>query len=246
MQTPLSSRPPSLSVSVESEQPTNTLIIPNLPPAFFLPSVLEALKQHFASYGELYAWTPLKGFKRILVVYYDVEDAEAARESDNLVIGHERDLTRSDVEHVHDVENDSFPAFTLRVYRGDPTPLNRQTSTLHPPEIEHNYLISPPGSPPVGWEQVREEPPNQDTLAHDLVRALEQLKIEREMAGHPHEPHVLVSGEDEEGRRMPRVVVQDADLEQAAREELAEWNITVAPVPRLESVRTARPPVAGE
>ncbi|KZT53880.1 Calcipressin [Calocera cornea HHB12733] len=246
MQTPLSSRPPSLSISVESEQPTNTLIIPNLPPAFFAPSVLEALKQHFASYGELYAWTPLKGFKRILVVYYDAEDAEAARESDNLVIGHEREPILSEVAPASEEGEDPLPAFTLRVYRGDPTPLNRQTSTLHPPEIEHNYLISPPGSPPVGWEQTREEPPNQDTLAHDLVRALEQLRIERELAGNPHEPHVLVSGEDEEGRRMPRVVVQDVDLERAATAELAEWNITAMPAPRLEGVRTAMPPVAGE
>jgi len=231
---------------VQSEEPTNTLIIPNLPPAFFAPSVLEALKQHFASYGEMYAWTPLKGFKRIIVVYYEDVDAEAARESDNLVIDHEEPAVNGDVDEAPRTATESFPAFTLRIYRGDPMPISSQSSTLRPPEIEHNYLISPPGSPPIGWEQVREEPPNQETLASDLVRALEQLKIEREMAGHAHEPYVLVSGEDEQGRRMPRVVVLDTDLEQAARaEELAAWNVGPS-VPRIEGVRTAMPPVSGQ
>ena len=43
------------------------------------------------------------------------------------------------------------------------------------PETDKNFLISPPGSPPVGWEQSREDPPNVDTLADDLAWALEQL-----------------------------------------------------------------------
>ena len=45
---------------------------------------------------------------------------------------------------------------------------------------ERNFLISPPGSPPVGWEQTHEEPPNEVPLAEDLQRALEQLRARRE------------------------------------------------------------------
>lgn len=68
----------------------------------------------------------------------------------------------------------------LRVYRGNPTSLdmlrNRHLrDTLPVPNTDKNFLISPPGSPPVGWEQIREDPPNMDTLADDLARALELL-----------------------------------------------------------------------
>lgn len=41
---------------------------------------------------------------------------------------------------------------------------------------DRNFLISPPGSPPVGWEPIREDPPNRDTLADDLIRALGALR----------------------------------------------------------------------
>ncbi|EJU05891.1 Calcipressin [Dacryopinax primogenitus] len=246
MQTPASSRPPSLTISIVSEHPTNTLIIPNLPPAFFAPQVLEALKQHFATYGEIYAWTPLKGFKRILVVYYDDDDAEAARESDGVVIEHDGESVTA-APAADSLADHALPPFTLRVYRGDPMTFSRQPSTLRPPEIEHNYLISPPGSPPVGWEQLREEPPNTTTLAEDLARALEHLKLEREREGMAHEPHVLVSGVDgADGLRpTPRVIVQDADAEKAQQDEVTEWNLSL-PTPRLENVRTAMPPVRGE
>ena len=72
----------------------------------------------------------------------------------------------------------------LRVYRGLPTPIeilrNRHFhNTLPVPETDKNFLISPPGSPPVGWEQIREDPPNVETLADDLARALEQLSFQQ-------------------------------------------------------------------
>ena len=36
---------------------------------------------------------------------------------------------------------------------------------LRPPVPECNFLISPPGSPPVGWEQTHEEPPGEMCLS---------------------------------------------------------------------------------
>ncbi|KAI9139651.1 hypothetical protein BKA69DRAFT_1084352 [Paraphysoderma sedebokerense] len=42
---------------------------------------------------------------------------------------------------------------------------------LKPPEHDTLHLISPPGSPPIGWEQVLEEPPNAKTLADDLEKS---------------------------------------------------------------------------
>lgn len=80
-------------------------------------------------------------------------------------------------------QSDHFSSRSLlRVYRGNPTPLDivrnrRLRDRLDVPQTDKNFLISPPGSPPVGWEQVREDPPNLDTLANDLVRALESLSV---------------------------------------------------------------------
>ena len=71
----------------------------------------------------------------------------------------------------------------MRVYRSAANPLMGNFSTvpdehyLRPPAIEKNFLISPPGSPPVGWEPIREDPPNVTPLADDLMAALRKLQI---------------------------------------------------------------------
>ncbi|KAG6856734.1 hypothetical protein H0H87_001334 [Tephrocybe sp. NHM501043] len=75
----------------------------------------------------------------------------------------------------------------LRVYRADPNPLTTEdmfgntipeANYLRPPAIEKNFLISPPGSPPVGWEQIKEDPPNAAPLADDLMQALRKLQLQ--------------------------------------------------------------------
>lgn len=51
---------------------------------------------------------------------------------------------------------------------------------LKPPSLEKNFLISPPGSPPVGWTQVVEDAPNQKDLADDLCQRLRFLSVGEE------------------------------------------------------------------
>lgn len=51
-----------------------------------------------------------------------------------------------------------------------------EDSRLSVPNTDRNFLISPPGSPPVGWEPIKEDPPNTATLADDLIRALGSLR----------------------------------------------------------------------
>lgn len=66
----------------------------------------------------------------------------------------------------------------LRLYCAAPTPLDPIVSSsqhLEPPPLTRNFLISPPGSPPEGWEPIVEDPPNSATLAKDLMAALEKL-----------------------------------------------------------------------
>ncbi|KAJ1310558.1 hypothetical protein OPQ81_007288 [Rhizoctonia solani] len=147
-------------------QTTNTLIVPSLPSSFFDPLVLQALRDLFASYGPLHSWAPLRGLARIILVYWDDRNAEEAKlGTDGLSLGTES----------------NGAGFVLRVYRGAPTPTkSEQPSTLAVPALEKNFLISPPGSPPVGWEPIVEDPPNKDALASDLIEALKRLQLSRE------------------------------------------------------------------
>ena len=85
--------PPSLTMSSPvSPQRTNTLVITRLPTHFFEPIIQEALRSHFATYGPLHTWAPIKGFARVILVYFSEEDAEMAKESnDGLILGEMND-----------------------------------------------------------------------------------------------------------------------------------------------------------
>lgn len=69
----------------------------------------------------------------------------------------------------------------IRVYYGPYTSEDQlqhpQSTSLTVPPLDKNFLISPPGSPPVGWEQIKEDPPNTETLAADLMSALQDLQL---------------------------------------------------------------------
>jgi hypothetical protein len=72
---------------------------------------------------------------------------------------------------------------------------------LHPPIPERNPDLTP-GSPPVSWEQTREEPPNEFPTDEDLQRALERLRVRREQEDQDREIAGGVSGdisENEDG-----------------------------------------------
>jgi len=176
---------------------TNTLILTSLPASLFHHEVLQALKDLFSSFGVLHSWAPIKGWGRIFVVYWDEQTAEdAKRGTDGLNLGS---------------ESAESPPVILRVYRGSPTTVTDVDRNLAVPPIEKNFLISPPGSPPVGWEPIKEVPPNTDTLAADLVAALHRLKISREGG-----VEILVSGGGEDGEgdaNVPAVHLEGEWLE---------------------------------
>jgi hypothetical protein len=109
---------------------------------------------------------------------------------------------------------------------------------LRPPAIEKNFLISPPGSPPVGWEPIKEEPPNSTPLAEDLITALRQLQLRSSRSG----LEVLLEPEDAAG---VSVYVEDCDgqdMDSSADE--VDW-LYGQPSPRIryKSIATALPPM---
>lgn len=66
----------------------------------------------------------------------------------------------------------------IRCYFGEPTPIageDQPDQHLKAPNPGKLFFISPPPSPPCGWEIREEDPPNKDTHAEDLERALATL-----------------------------------------------------------------------
>lgn len=67
----------------------------------------------------------------------------------------------------------------IRVYFGEPTPLEPTDQHLQAPTSQKLFFISPPPSPPAGWEMRNEEPPNKDVHAEDLASALARLSARK-------------------------------------------------------------------
>ena len=231
-------------------EPTNTLVITQVPANFFQPIILQALRDFFAVYGEITHWVPISCFARILLVYNGVGPVEQAKvNSDPLVIQPDHGCVLSSLSidirplNAHLCRTPTV----LRVYRAEPhRPLSPSSQVpddqfLKPPPLEKNFLISPPGSPPVGWEPIREHPPNSMTLAEDLVIALNRLKC-REKRGNRE---VLLEPEDGVG---VGVYVEDADgSDESDGEDDSEmdWDYGTPNPLRLrwKPVATAMPPM---
>ncbi|KAL7422949.1 hypothetical protein Q5752_002247 [Cryptotrichosporon argae] len=167
---PSTFEPPVPPLDPPSPTLTNTLalLLPSL--ALFDAAVLTLLREHYEAFGPLAHWAPVRAFGRVILVYAREGDAERAR--------HEGDRLRIDLG---EGAKDYFGGkpLVLRLYALPPTPLHVDPATTHlaPPVSSTNFLISPPGSPPEGWEPVREDGPNTATLADDLRRALERLQL---------------------------------------------------------------------
>lgn len=77
---------PALTVPVRTTSPprivtpTNTLVLASLPPSFFHPSILDVLREHFALYGALHTFAPIRVFGRAIIVYYDDHAAEQGKQ----------------------------------------------------------------------------------------------------------------------------------------------------------------------
>ncbi|KAK0634980.1 Calcipressin-domain-containing protein [Bombardia bombarda] len=136
--------------------PSNTLIFTNLLSLdIFQPDNLQTIRDLVAQIAPIHAWAPLKSFRRIIVSFFD-EDAAIA------------------VRSVWDGE--AILGEWCRVYFGQPTPISAQDVHLALPDAGKLFFISPPPSPPHGWEMKLEDAPNKMVHADDLAEALARLR----------------------------------------------------------------------
>lgn len=95
----------------------------------------------------------------------------------------------------------------IRVYFGEHTPVEPADQHLHLPDAKKLFFISPPPSPPHGWEIRDEEPPNDLVLAEDLAEALSKLRAKNrgpgDVEGHTTDAGKTLDGEGLEGEMKP-------------------------------------------
>lgn len=153
---PLSIDLSTLPPLTQPSPPSNTLLITQLnDPTIFHPASLATIRQHINSLAHLHSFSPLKSFRRIVCSFYDTESAIKVRQH------------LDGASLLGDVRT--------RVYFGEPTPIGEQKKYLDRPDAGRLFFISPPPSPPVGWEAREEDPPNKDVVASDLAEALVKL-----------------------------------------------------------------------
>lgn len=113
-----------------------------------------------------------------------------------------------------------------------------ETNYLRPPAIEKNFLISPPGSPPIGWEPIKEDPPNATPLADDLMTALRKLKT------HERRSSLEVLLDPHEGSGVS-VYVEDCGMDDDEEMEEEDWVYGESAPARAKwrPIATALPPM---
>jgi hypothetical protein len=154
---------PSLSLDLSNipqlsqpSPPSNTLLITNLAaPEIFTAANLESIQRAINEHAPTHTFSPLKSFRRIIVSFYTVDDAVAIRQV---------------------LDGESVLGHRVRVYFGGNTKVDlTEDQHLQAPKSQRLFFISPPPSPPVGWEMRNEEPPNKEVHAEDLASALAKL-----------------------------------------------------------------------
>jgi hypothetical protein len=154
-QTPLSLDLSTIPPLTQPTPPSNTLLITNLQDLeIFRPDNLQTIKDLINKSAPIHSWAPLKSFRRIIVSFFD--EASAIR-----------------IRQIFDGE--AVMGERVRVYFGQPTSIETKDEHLPLPDAGKLFFISPPPSPPHGWEMKLEGAPNKQVHAEDLAEALAKL-----------------------------------------------------------------------
>ncbi|KAF2100094.1 calcineurin binding protein-like protein [Rhizodiscina lignyota] len=236
------SPPGSLDLSdlpglIQPAPPSNTLLITNLQePSIFHPTSLQTIRDLLATHcpEPILHFVPLKSFRRIIVAFPSIESAIAIRQK---------------------LDGETLMGCRIRVYFGVPTPLEPTDQHLQAPKSDKLFFISPPPSPPAGWEMRNEGPPNKDVHAEDLSHALSRLTARRapdedsEMADSPADERTSSPPRQRSGSTTivyhPQHHGHSPDLPAISVEDttISPGDLTPMEVDKKPFLHTARPPV---
>ncbi|GMT19414.1 hypothetical protein PFISCL1PPCAC_10711, partial [Pristionchus fissidentatus] len=162
--------------SCKDELP-NCIMITNIPDEVFNNIEQRAnFSRLFTEVEENVHFDFLKSFKRVRLIFSSPENATTAK----LI-----------VQHL------SFNGQQLKAFFAHRVILANSSPLLQPPPLEKQFLISPPCSPPVGWEQTHEMAPV--VCSFDLMARLAAFAVE--------DTYEVHSGDDS----MPRIVVSPCE-----------------------------------
>ncbi|KAG7167495.1 sarah-like [Homarus americanus] len=149
--------------AVNQEPPTSIIVTNLLAQTFDEPEERAIFQSLFHDVDETATFQYFKSFKRVRVNFASAAQAAAARNKLHLT---------------------EFRGEIIKCYFTQPIILgsNREGGPhLQPPKREKQFLISPPASPPVGWEPIEEAEP---LVNYDLIAAVANLA-----PGEAHELH---------------------------------------------------------
>jgi hypothetical protein len=153
--TPLSLDLSTIPPLTQPTPPSNTLLITNLQDLeIFRPDNLQTIKDLINKSAPIHSWAPLKSFRRIIVSFFDEASAIRIRQI---------------------LDGEAVMGERVRVYFGQPTSIETKDEHLPLPDAGKLFFISPPPSPPHGWEMKLEGAPNKQVHAEDLAEALAKL-----------------------------------------------------------------------
>ncbi|KAH6621406.1 Calcipressin-domain-containing protein [Chaetomium sp. MPI-SDFR-AT-0129] len=228
---------------IKPTPPCNTLIFTNLQSRdVFAPDNLQQIRDLIEQKARIHAFSPLKSLSRIIVSFYSDADAIAVRQI---------------------WDGEAIMGDRCRVYFGQPTPLTTRPHTLALPDAGKLFFISPPPSPPHGWEQKMEDAPNTMVHAEDLADALAKLRhhdnpnggVDVTMAGTGASPVSPVESSRGKGRSRSSTLVFQPNPELGASPDLPcviihdmtdepdEMSPIADAAPKMLVTHTARPPV---
>jgi hypothetical protein len=140
---------------VQPTPPSNTLLITNLnDPEIFRADKIQTIKDLINSSAPIHSWAPLKSFRRIIVSFFTDDSAIRIKQI---------------------LDNEEIMGERVRVYFGNSTSIETKDEHLNLPDAGKLFFISPPPSPPHGWEMKLEDAPNKQVHADDLAEALAKL-----------------------------------------------------------------------
>ncbi|RMZ80040.1 hypothetical protein DV738_g3015, partial [Chaetothyriales sp. CBS 135597] len=224
---PLSLDLSSLPALSTPHPPSNTLLITRLSnPKIFHPASLATIREHLTSLagGRINSFSPLKSMHRIIVSFLDEDAAIRVRqEIDGIALLPPQDGTENSEGSV------------TKCYFGEPTPLytENEVKYLERPDQGRLFFISPPPSPPIGWEMKAEDPPNKEVHAGDLASKLQKLTSRMET------PEMSPTDSGEEDDEKSRLFTAN-ELHRLQRTRSATTGVNVLQVDGGDSPRKTR------